>query len=460
MTSTLHSTAAHVKKIVKSVHLRLKRRISPAVLDRYFNEVNNVYIANTPLFLSVSPQPLQVNLGPNRLVSSIKIQLKDTECLHLHSIALLDTKGKPLSATKEGATIRLSSIYGHGKLEMKAHESLLFNTEGNHKVAFHTRTEKNPWIEIQLSKPRKIGSIILNNRADEFAVRARHLHIYVRYNIQKNWHTVYAVDIEKLHTKIHQLSQEHGIERYAYGELLESLVLSVLAGENLKSNHILYSLPTKLQQTIRMGLNDTILNKKGLEWTKHGLSRLFKFWGEQEKKSYITTALLLIEDLKSITKDVCLGYGTALAAIRDGELIPHDDDIDILLGIHPDTAKDIPAGLSLIENRLRDLGYTVNGNFKIHRHIISNNFKFDVFVGIYNSDEADPTIGWLPWPRYTQKRSDLFPSDTQTLLDIPCPIPRKSSKYLEFTYGKNWRTPDPNWTLSHNWNTREYDDLL
>jgi hypothetical protein len=120
--------------------------------------------------------------------------------------------------------------------------------------------------------------------------------------------------------------------------------------------------------------------------------------------------------------------GTALGLHRDGGLIPWDDDID--LGIW---AADVPKAEELMAGpRLR--GFVL--------------YKRSPFcLGYLRSLETVELVasGFDPPPNDYERVLDSFFRDlgTCTFRGRCYRIPRRIEKYLEFSYGPRWRTPDP-----------------
>jgi hypothetical protein len=93
---------------------------------------------------------------------------------------------------------------------------------------------------------------------------------------------------------------------------------------------------------------------------------------------------------------LCLGFESVLATGRDRALIPHDDDLDVIVGFEPDAARTLADGLRLIEEHLRPLGFEVTGPFVAQRHVRRPGRKrVEVFVGIFEGE----AISWYPGAR-------------------------------------------------------------
>jgi hypothetical protein len=208
------------------------------------------------------------------------------------------------------------------------------------------------------------------------------------------------------------------------------------------------------RSAFRSLVNERLLPSRGLEWTTHGPQRPFRAWTDSEQVEYVRDSAEVVRALEALTPNVCLGFGSVLATVRDRALIPHDDDLDVIVGFEPAEAASIAAGLARIEAHLRPLGFDVTGAFTAHRHVRRPGRKrVDVFVGVFEGD----SISWYPGPRGVITRGMVFPPRDAELLGITCRIPAEPEHYLEQTYGPGWRVPDP--FFSHAWNPSAYADL-
>jgi len=207
------------------------------------------------------------------------------------------------------------------------------------------------------------------------------------------------------------------------------------------------------QREFRAVVTRDLLADRSLEWTVHGPQRCFRFWSPEEKTDYVRHAAQAARDLAELSPNVCFGFGAALSVVRDGDLIPHDDDLDLIIGFDPDEAATLPDALKLVEQHMRAKGYVVRGNFMAHRHVtVSGKKHVDVFVGLFEGD----TIAWYPGKRGTLTRDIMFPTTTRPLLGVDCPLPAQPEVYLERLYGPTWHTPDPH--FRHTWDSAAYAD--
>jgi hypothetical protein len=201
-------------------------------------------------------------------------------------------------------------------------------------------------------------------------------------------------------------------------------------------------------------VNRALLPPREVEWTTHGARRSFRYWSEDEQVAYVTESARIVEALRPLTPNVCFGFGSVLATVRDHALIPHDDDLDITIAFEPSEAPTIADGLARVEDWLRAAGYTVTGAFYAHRHVhLPVGHPVDGFVGIFEGD----VVSWYPAARGGLARTDVFPPSSATLLGVEMAIPASPEAYLERLYGAGWRTPDPD--FMHPWYRSEFADL-
>lgn len=210
------------------------------------------------------------------------------------------------------------------------------------------------------------------------------------------------------------------------------------------------------EQIIRV-LNDTFLKDLKHEWTSHKISRSFRYWGEEEKKEYLQTAAKLVSDIQEKVQYSCFGYGSVLSIVRDNCLIPHDDDLDILVAFPIEEMRNFRAAKGFMAEFLRGAGYDVRTAYKMHAHIKAGfgRKKFvDVFVGLIEGDK----VSWYPGPRRELNKDKIFPSAELTLMDVACQVPHDVEHYLEKVYGDDWRTPIARW--KHHYSESDFEDLL
>ncbi len=397
-------------------------------------------------------------LGPDGLlelpldggrVLGLRIELPPGQVLHLQSIGI-DAEGVPSIAAV--ASVRTSSW--QGDQEQAFSPGRLFDIDHPTGTVIHTEPDRPAWVEVRFSRPLTVTRLRLRNVSDETARRARGLKI----SVKSRWRSRVIYDGEARWRAWLDLVAPAKASAGSDGEtlaLLDVLDLTV-RGEYARAHTSLAAhVPDEPQRRMFVAsLNDELLPARGLEWTAHGPKRPFRSWSDEERVDYVRDTADVVEALRSLTPDVCFGFGSVLAAVRDKALIPHDDDLDVIVGFEPEAAATLADGLRLIEEHLRPLGFEVTGPFIAHRHVRQPGRKrVDVFVGIFEGE----TISWYPGARGGLTRTIVFPPIPAALLGVPCWIPAKPETYLESLYGAGWRVPDP--FFRHDWNSSAYANI-
>ena len=397
-------------------------------------------------------------LGPDGLLDlpmdggravGLRIELPAGQVLQLQSIGI-DAEGVPdVSALAE---VQASSWQG---VQQAAFEpARFFDIDRPTGTLIHTAADRPAWVEIRFSRPLAVTRLRLRNVSDETARRARGLKV----TLKSRWRSRAIYDGEaRMRAWLDLLSQA----KSAAGSDAETLALLgvvdlTVRGEYARAHTSLAAHVTDEHRRRRFiaALNDELLPARGLEWTAHGPKRPFRSWSHGEQVDYVRDTAEVVEALRSLTPNVCFGFGSVLAVVRDKALIPHDDDLDVIVGFEPDAASTLADGLGLIEEHLRPLGFEVTGPFVAHRHVRRPGRKrVDAFVGIFEGE----TISWYPGARGGLTRTIVFPPSPAELLGVRCSIPAQPETYLERLYGQGWRVPDP--YFRHDWNSSAYADI-
>lgn len=414
-----------------------------------------------------------LELTPNvERVRAVRVELPGRSFLHLASV-LPEVDGiDDLYAATCRSTSSTWKSY-----DRTLQDGLLFDHE-NRTTAFHTKEENRPWLHIEFEKSVTLYRILLRNRPNDGAARARGIQVSCMLETGR-WVTIYdGLERERELLKATQDIYGPVSEKAppaqgdtgstAHSTSIESTSRSVSAA----LVRILNALQVRDHQTIvrdlaavetsqenkrrfRQRVNTAMLRARRLEWTSHGVRRSFRFWSPSEKSQYVAYAQSVVDDLSEFTDNVCLGFGSVLAAVRDNDLIPHDDDLDIIVGLDADRAATIREGLAQVSEFLVRKGHTVTGEkYYAHRFVSRRAMKkVDVFVGLFENNR----IGWYPAARAAMPREIVFPPRSFPLLGNTCKIPRNPKEYLAELYGPDWHVPDPH--FKHSAEQAAYKDI-
>ena len=148
--------------------------------------------------------------------------------------------------------------------------------------------------------------------------------------------------------------------------------------------------------------------------------------------------------------DAYLCYGGLLGAVRTGKMIGHDSDVDLAwLSAHTHPF-DIIRESRRAERQMRELGWRVvrmsAANFKVWAPLPNGKRAgVDVFGSFHIGDHFHLT-GSL---RGTLAREQIVPFGTIELEGVEFPAPRDLDAFLAYTYGPQWRVPDPAFHFDH-----------
>lgn len=147
---------------------------------------------------------------------------------------------------------------------------------------------------------------------------------------------------------------------------------------------------------------------------------------------------------KKITLDtgipIFLSYGGLLGAVRNGKLIKHDFDIDVIFcsedGKVPETCYQLTTYLTSYNAKLE---IETNGQFKATVQIDNESVKFEFFAGWTSGGKFYQYFA-IPG---TISADKIFPLSEIMLEGASFPAPRDPVAVVEKIYGSNWVTPDP-----------------
>lgn len=174
---------------------------------------------------------------------------------------------------------------------------------------------------------------------------------------------------------------------------------------------------------------------------RHGI----EFRGQLKKKSSQISGLVerLTRDLLSEGLIPLLAYGSLLGAVREGQLLAHDDDFDIFVRIYASNENEFHECRRVMHRVLESKGWTVepNGKFR-NSHIWRDDagVKLDLF-----SVWDDGSVAWTHMERMEWRSipRHWFLEHSPIEVDGICiEASDHAVDFLEERYGSMWRTPD------------------
>ncbi|MGY2078086.1 MULTISPECIES: class I SAM-dependent methyltransferase [unclassified Blastococcus] len=154
---------------------------------------------------------------------------------------------------------------------------------------------------------------------------------------------------------------------------------------------------------------------------------------------------LLESELGPVVYVTC---GTLLGPVREGRLLPHDDDADLAYLSRYEHPADVALESFAVGRLLRAAGYEVVRLSVGHLQVVFSHegrpdHYVDVFPGFVLGDH------WMQhfMIRAEASREDLLPPSRVQVSGREEPAPRDQELALRAVYGEGWRTPDPSFTF-------------
>lgn len=424
-------------------------------------------------------------------IDAIKIFIssKEPEILNLGAISFYDENGREIPRRRLNAEVSMSSMRAPGNSE-KMLKSFL---DGK---LLHSRRESNPTLLIRLREPVFLRSITINNRQGPWACRSRFLQVLAQLNdrdIVEHKNLSRGSSARKLKSVVAQL----GINKKTiFSRLKTESAISLIRSELIRHLALSQSrltlreaccfLPVFDQKPLVEGFHLTLiaiiivneLEKRRAVKTKflkplanilnskELLTRLSDEvnsvaqmrWGTSEKVAisrhcihrarlinsrhlYLDAIERLVSVLDTIGVMAMLGYGTLLGAVRCGEFLAHDDDVDLIAFDGSTSQATAALGRERIINFLTDSGFSIVNINLWHITIVYQGAAVDIFPswkqdGLLFLPMESLRIRGVPY-------SYFFPVSSITLHGKIYPCPADSSSFLEDRYGPQWKVPDP-----------------
>ncbi|WP_185967947.1 discoidin domain-containing protein [Thalassotalea sp. PS06] len=259
-----------------------------------------------------SDKPLIINTHINARFIKLRLQAKDS--FQLDSIKIIDKNGQNVSS---GGNTIISSFFND--LEKYDGRNFLART-GDGGCGFHTKNEDNPWLVIDLKDKYSVEQIIINNRDDNFYKRALSLCVESSGDLT-NWTTIYDNWQYIKQYKNGQRSEFENCLLYASSFCFDKTKPFV---DKLKK------LGRDTEALVAVDYINKIVSEEGIAIGPHGFTETFGLASVERKEQVYSELSKLLHLLnEKFQVPAFVSSGTLLGIVRDGQLIAHDDDLDI-----------------------------------------------------------------------------------------------------------------------------------
>lgn len=174
------------------------------------------------------------------------------------------------------------------------------------------------------------------------------------------------------------------------------------------------------------------------------LTRAFAATDEAVRDEILAGTRRALDDLRHAGVTAYLCYGALLGAVRDGRMVAHDSDTDVVYLSRAATPAELILESYRVERVLRSRGWRLmrmsGGDVKLLLPLSDGRqCHVDVFVAF----RVGETFYQLGNRSGTLDASVIEPLGTVTLHGREFPAPARPEEMLAFLYGPGWRVPDP-----------------
>lgn len=270
---------------------------------------------------------------------------------------------------------------------------------------------------------------------------------------------------------LEQLKKQHTIMGFIDNnpDLQGSKISGVIvySPEHLLSSDYPVFIASEYYEQIVQQLESLGIEKQRIFATPSHFLKPVSLQGEMEALALVILKCLC-EQFELANLDYHIDAGTLLGMMREGKLIPWDDDLDLALD-----ANNISRFESLLPTLLDALENSTGKGWKVNKYKTSNgfgnvpmnavrSFKFtcaeeqqvptvDVFIKYRNLQYSDYCLA---------SRGIRMPAiyslttEQKSLGGMILRVPVDAEGYLCYHYGEGWRIPNPNWSLADLNNTK------
>jgi hypothetical protein len=184
--------------------------------------------------------------------------------------------------------------------------------------------------------------------------------------------------------------------------------------------------------------------------TRHGFTDIGLL--QQRSDDFVGLILRATAVLDECGYPAMIAYGTLLGAVREGNFLAHDDDVDMLIPVTAANREEVEKVLAPLAEQLRSKGWRVsrpNSYTNFHLAEPDTGLHVDVFPLLVHGEKSSLHMEKM---RLRDIPTDVvLPPKPFTFLGRDVLAPAKPEAFLADRYGEGWSTPDPfydwPWTL-------------
>ena len=195
------------------------------------------------------------------------------------------------------------------------------------------------------------------------------------------------------------------------------------------------------------------------KWGRLGAS--LEGLGGETRELIVTRAAELVRVLSEFGLRPFVVGGTLLGGVRDGALLPHDDDADIAYLSQHELPADVAIEAFEVGHRLAELGYEIQRHSATHMQLLFRDdagtvlHYIDVFAAFFTPD------GHINQPFHVRgplRADQMIPFGNVTIEGVNFPAPADVDAWLTLNYDARWREPIPGFVLETPEQTRRLFD--